>query len=502
MEETFERRIEALTKNSEVGRNLIFKVLTRVLHADPAPIARVEIARGSGLGDDFGRLSEGSVSRAVSHLIAEGFLEQLDEDPAGGSRAHGGVKLSRGRYRCIGIHVHSKNNRPTGLTGVMVGLAGNLIETQCVPLTGPVPGEAEVSMVRQDAAIKELVEAAANLVRQLIWLGGGDDAGTVLGVGVEIGGHVHAGTVVNATNENWSDVDLANLLENELDGLPVVLENDVNALAIWETHRRRFPETEMAVVALFPEGVGASLIVKGHVYRGGGGMAGEIGHLTVEYPASHLTTAHPAGDKAGRTAGHAVGELPRFTDPCPSPCHQLGHVDCLATPVRICGELGVVDFDAAALAPAVDATTGEKTTTGEVFDRAGTALGRGLVDLINLVNPSRVLLLVPDALSRPPRASAAAAYLTAMEDVVRTAFSTGAADARAGARRLTTRALTDIADLHDSGMDDVDADPGDVVQARAAAATVLEAFLARAAGQVRARRPGDEKRPALASVRG
>lgn len=478
VEQTFEARIGVMAKDSGVGRKLMFRVLTRIVRAAPTPIARVDIARGRDLDDDFGHLSEGAVSNAVNYLLRDKLLAEVAVTNPPGGRPYTGVSLSRDAYLCIGIHVHGRHGRATALTGVLVGLAGNLIATHCVTLAGDAS--------EQDAAAADVVGGAADLVDQLVWQGGGTRDG-ILGVGVEIGGHVFAGTVITSTNEDWLGVDLANKLEGAIK-MPVVLENDVNALAIWETHRHRFRESEQALIAIFREGIGAALVINGRVYRGGHGMAGELGHITVEYPGIHTDTTTLTATPA--PTNHNTGDEDiGFDAPCPSPCRRQGHVDCLAPPARICGQLGVSDFDIAALSPAIDPKDGRETSAGGTFSRAGTALGRGIVDLVNIVNPTRLILLVPDALMKPPKASAAAAYLSALESALNDAFSTAAHDARACERRITTRAITDIADLQDTGIDEVDNDPEDVVMARAAAATVIDAFLARAAGKVRPRSP-------------
>ena len=109
--------------------------------------------------------------------------------------------------------------------------------------------------------------------------------------------------MVDASLNDMFDVNVGTLLSEKLDHslaarldpllgghypLPVVVDNDLNVLGVHETYRPRSPERNIAVVAVFDDGVGSALIVDGRVYRGGNGMAGEIGHLYVPMDLSGL----------------------------------------------------------------------------------------------------------------------------------------------------------------------------------------------------------------------
>src|SRR5206468_71422 len=121
---------------------------------------------------------------------------------------------------------------------------------------------------------------------------------------------------------------------------------------------------------------------------GGHGMAMELGHLLVEEPVDgpgeakqerKLDTRRPKG----------------FSDRCW--CSQFGHVEVLATPSRIRGELGVACLEASAAAPSTRAD-GTPTREYSVFDRAGAGLGRGLAHTLTIVNPRQLILKLPSIL--------------------------------------------------------------------------------------------------------
>ncbi|MFF1531308.1 ROK family protein [Cellulomonas sp. NPDC058312] len=120
---------------------------------------------------------------------------------------------------------------------------------------------------------------AAEAVRRLL-----ADAGLVpddlVGVGLGLPGIVDpvAGRVEHAVNLGIdAGVPLADVVSRAVGGVPVVLENDLNAAALGAAHL--LPGTpDLAFLAL-GTGLAAGLVLDGRLRRGAGGAAGEIGHL-------------------------------------------------------------------------------------------------------------------------------------------------------------------------------------------------------------------------------
>lgn len=102
----------------------------------------------------------------------------------------------------------------------------------------------------------------------------------VVGVGIGAAGFVDADrrTVRFSANIDWVDMPLADEVA-ALTGLPVVVENDANAAA-WGEHR--FGVGAGARDLLFVTvgtGVGGGIVHRDRLFRGGSGVAAEIGHL-------------------------------------------------------------------------------------------------------------------------------------------------------------------------------------------------------------------------------
>lgn len=104
-------------------------------------------------------------------------------------------------------------------------------------------------------------------------------------IGIGVPGQVAQGAVRNAVNLDLVDFELADEISRNT-GVPVHLENDVNAAAFGVYSQRVEHQRERAGESLaylnLGTGVAAGLILDGQVWRGPSGSAGEIGHVVVD----------------------------------------------------------------------------------------------------------------------------------------------------------------------------------------------------------------------------
>ena len=102
------------------------------------------------------------------------------------------------------------------------------------------------------------------------------------GIGIGIPGTVdpHTGIVRNAVNLGIADLDLAGRVGREL-GVPVHAENDLNVAAAGAA--LVFPQAHGSLAILnLGTGLGAGIVSHGRVVTGTHGVAGEIGHVSVD----------------------------------------------------------------------------------------------------------------------------------------------------------------------------------------------------------------------------
>lgn len=430
----YDHLLKEMEDASGVSRNVLARVLVRVMISAPHKVARADIAKGTMLAKPS-QLNQSAVSRAVDVLRQQGFVTEFDMQPDQGraGRPIKPLRLGSSERALMGIKIVHQKDRPACLFGVLSDMRIEGGSGLIAQLEQALPA---------DATFASLPEHIKRLHEDL--MARAPEQPDLLGIGIELASHVHEGNIIGATHVGLAPGEVFDLLSplQEVFGedIPIVIDNDVNVLAVRETYRP-LAERHVALVAVLEDGVGASLIIDGHVYRGGGGMAAEPGHQTVvDLP------------KALRVDGSSA-----FEDECH--CGLRRHVDCYATPRRLAAALGT-SLDEAGQVPALDAQ-GKPTPEARLFRLGGWALGQGIASIVNVANPARVLLVLPGDLARydaetqhisdlegpgyagrARRGSAAAAYLDAVEEALtKYSFSVGASDARAGESRLRVQVL-------------------------------------------------------------
>ena len=79
----------------------------------------------------------------------------------------------------------------------------------------------------------------------------------------------------------WDGVDVEGIIRAALN-IPVILNNDTNVGALAESrYGAAAGESDFAYVKL-GTGIGCGLVINGEIYRGSSGVAGEMGHFTVD----------------------------------------------------------------------------------------------------------------------------------------------------------------------------------------------------------------------------
>lgn len=200
------------------------------------------------------------------------------------------------------------------------------------------------------------------------------------GVGIGVPGVVdQAAGAVGADVQNLPelrDVKIVQVVQ-ERTGLPVVADNDVNALLLGEWFFGQARGRRHVAMIAAGTGVGGALILNGQLVRGARGYGGEIGHVTVDPDGLECFCGSRGCIKA-----YASG--PDIAMQARALCRRN------ATPIlsELCGG----DFERLDC-PAVLAAAGRGDPIGlTVAGRAARALGVGVATLINLCNPELILL--------------------------------------------------------------------------------------------------------------
>jgi glucokinase len=147
-------------------------------------------------------------------------------------------------------------------------------------------------------------EVLDNAVRVLGDLGLPDGGVTTIGVGIPGAVDSARGRVEHAVNLGLVGLDLGAELAART-GVPVRIENDVNAAALGAFARAGGGPADSLGYLNLGTGLAAGIVLDGRLWRGARGVAGEIGHLPVD-PDGELCPCGQRGCLETIAAGHSV----------------------------------------------------------------------------------------------------------------------------------------------------------------------------------------------------
>ncbi|MBA3339575.1 MAG: ROK family transcriptional regulator [Geodermatophilaceae bacterium] len=296
-----------------------------------ASITQADIARTAGL-------APATVSNIVRELVVAGVVETVS-GPGRGTA----VRISRQAGLIAGLDIGHRHLR------VAIGdLGGSVLIEHRLPLAPDHPYEQGLDMAEEmfEKLLGELSASPAD----------------VLAIGLGLPAPIDAAGLVAAASilPGWVGVD-ARAVASERFGCPVHLDNDANLGALAEHRLGAGAGHDCMVYLKVSSGVGAGLILDGRLFHGGGGTAGEIGHLTV--------------DSNG-------------------PICRCGSRGCLEayTSVGAVGDMLSQRHPDASMAELVAAACDGDIAVRRAFEDAGSHLGWGVAMLANLINPSTLVI--------------------------------------------------------------------------------------------------------------
>ncbi|WP_057760747.1 ROK family transcriptional regulator [Cytobacillus praedii] len=302
------------------------------------PISRAQIAKETSL-------TPPTVSSIVKELIDQGLVRESTLGHSSGGRKPTMLHIHTSAFYVIGIDAG-----PEKVECILTDLTGKTIERNSRLLSKPITNEQFLSILKE--SIREILQIS-NMNRDKI-----------IGIGIAMHGAVdiETGTSLVAPILNLRNIPIKAALEEEFN-LTIKVENDARAMALGESWFGGHGEVDSMVAVNIGRGVGAGVIMNGKLYHGAQGIAGELGHMTIDING----------------------------DVC-----ECGNQGCLQT---------LVSGSSIAKRARKQVTKGELTAK-EIFEFAqngnadcvhllqetGEMIGIGLTNLIHLVNPSKIVL--------------------------------------------------------------------------------------------------------------
>ncbi|MGC8874704.1 MAG: ROK family protein, partial [Chloroflexia bacterium] len=258
---------------------------------------------------------------------------------------------------------------------IAVDLGGTQIRAALCDLQGRFLRRAECPTGAADG-LEAVLGRIVDLVEQVRAGAPGD---SVLGVGIGSPGPVDAlaGVIISPPNlPGWYEVPLRALLEERLQ-LPVRVANDANASALGEWAFGAGRGYRNVAYVTISTGIGGGIIADGRLLLGHRGLAGEVGHMTLEPDGPRCNCGNygcwealSSGTAIAREGAEAV---------------RAGRAPILSRLVK-----GVAERVDAKLVGEAEAQ-GDKAAA-EIIRRAAEYSGVGVANLLHLYSPEIVLI--------------------------------------------------------------------------------------------------------------
>jgi N-acetylglucosamine repressor len=304
------------------------------------PISRAQIAKETSL-------TPPTVSSIVKELIDQGLVRESTLGHSSGGRKPTMLHINAGAFYVIGVDAG-----PEKVECILSDLTGEILKRYTSRLVKPLTNEQFVSVLNE--IIYKILDISDI------------DQEKIIGIGIAMHGvvDVETGTSLVAPILKLRNIPIKDVLEKEFN-LTVHVENDARAMALGESWFGGHGDVDSMVAVNVGRGVGAGVVMNGKLYHGAQGIAGELGHMTIDMN----------------------GEI----------C-ECGNRGCLQT---------LVSGEAIANRAAKQIQGISGTLTGkEIFDLAeegnesciellqetGRMLGIGITNLIHLVNPGKIVL--------------------------------------------------------------------------------------------------------------
>ncbi|WKN49277.1 ROK family protein [Nocardioides sp. Arc9.136] len=305
---------------------------------DGQPRTRAQLADLSGL-------ARSTIASRIDVLLRLGLVAPYGGGVSTGGRPPSLLALNPGAWVVAGVDIGASH-----ATAALSDLSGTILAERRADLDvalGP------------DHVLGWVERVVADLLADQ-----GREVGELAAIGMGLPGPVEhsSGRAINPPiMPGWDEYDVPGHVQRAFD-VPVLVDNDVNIMALGEQHAH-LPDTADLVFIKVSTGIGAGLISGGQLQRGAQGTAGDLGHVAVARAAEVLCRCGNQGCLEAVAAGPAVARALR--------------------------ESGV---DAAGSADVVALVRSGDPRAVQAVRQAGRDLGEVLATLVNMINPSAIVI--------------------------------------------------------------------------------------------------------------
>ncbi len=331
-------------------KNINKRVILSLIQFTPGGISRAELARQLGL-------TRSAVTTIINDLMKKGIIQEAAKETGASGRPRTPLTISPDAGYVAGIDIGA-----THLRIALANFAAQVIAEKEISLQvdwGP-----ETCLQETDNLLRELLVEANISLLQLSSIGFGVPGPVSSDAGMVIAPPIMPG---------WDGYPIRKTLE-DLWGIPVSVNNDaeLGALGEWAYGAGRASK-DLAYIKV-GTGVGAGLLIGGHIYQGSTGSAGEIGHLTVDNNGP-LCSCGNRGCLETLSGGHAIARIAKdaIKNKENTQLKELPLKQIIAKDVALAAQRGDL-------------------LSQRIIEDAGQHLGIAIAGLVNVFNPDMVVV--------------------------------------------------------------------------------------------------------------
>jgi glucokinase-like ROK family protein len=340
-----------LVGSFQLMKSLNKSVILNVIRIEGS-ISRAEIAKRTNL-------TPPTVTNIVGELLESKLVIETDLGASTGGRKPIMLQINSSAFYIIGLDVGISNIKIVATT-----LNAEVLKSLQIDMPEKVDSVSFIEL---------LIESIKTIIRSAKL-----NKDAIIGIGVGMHGLVNPeeGTSIFAPNLNLRHVPIRDLLEVELD-IPVEVDNDVRAMALGESWFGHGKGIDNFICINVGNGVGAGIILDNKLYQGPSHTAGELGHTTIDVEGPRCSCGN-YGCLQALVAGPAIAARAQKEI-------RMGRMSEIEGMAK--GDLEKINGELIYQA----ALQGDKLAL-EVLRDTGRFLGIGIANIINTLNPTRVII--------------------------------------------------------------------------------------------------------------
>jgi glucokinase-like ROK family protein len=331
-------------------REMNIALILECLHRE-APLSRARLAQITGL-------NKTTVSSLVKELLEARFVREQGLDSGDKGRPAIQLQLDPDAGSIIGAEIGVDF-----IAAILTNFSAEILWRH---------QESTTNLKGQEAILNRAME-----ILQQACVVAQNHPGSILGLGLGVPGlvDVSTGTLLFAPNLKWSDVPLRRQLEAKFN-FPTYVDNEANMAALGESYFGAARGSDFVLYVSSGVGLGGGIVLNRRILPGAAGFAGEVGHMTMD-PNGPRCNCGNFGCWETFVSQWAVFRRVREAV-------AAGQASSLVNATQ-------GDLEKLTIPLMVEAARAGDAVARAALEETGRYFGVGLANLINALNPQRVV---------------------------------------------------------------------------------------------------------------